>query len=262
MTVYVNDISVVGPGLVDRETSMAILRGEENWKYEELPKFKPDMLPANERRRTTAVINLALQGIQQLLREHDDLQSVATVFASSEGDLNIVDKMCIALAQEEKIISPTVFHNSVHNAVAGYWSIAASMKGPSTSLSAGDATFVCGLQEAVSHVEVEGGTVLYSTYDYPAPPMLDTQRHFGYPLAIGLRLGSEPEFKVLGSLTLKGRIQDSKESHCRNSSLESLRTAVPTGCGLPLIEALVRRARMNVVLPYHQGDNYQIIISH
>jgi len=262
MTVFINDISVVGPGLVDKTLTRSILRGDEHWVYKDMPPLKPEMLPVNERRRTTMIIKLALECIQSLLKDHDDLKTVATVFASSDGDLGIVDKMCSALAEENKIISPTLFHNSVHNAPAGYWSIAASMKGPSTSLSAGDATFMAGLQEAVSQVEVEGGTVFFVAYDFPAPEMLDTFRHFDYPLAIAIRLSNQAEHQVLGTMKLDGVKAEGKTSRCRNVSMEELRQASPVGCGLPLVEAIVRRARMQVVLPYLQDELFQISISH
>ncbi|HED33708.1 MAG TPA: hypothetical protein ENJ08_05740 [Gammaproteobacteria bacterium] len=262
MTVYINDVMVVGPGLVDKEQARSILCGQSKWVYEQMPPLKPEMLPANERRRTTPVIKLALECIQGLLRDYDDLQALSMVFASSDGDLEITDKMCAALAEDKKIVSPTLFHNSVYNAPAGYWSIASLMSGASTSLSAGDASFMCGLQEAVTQVEVDGGTVLYVAYDYPAPDMLDASRHFDYPLAIALRLGAEAEYKVLGTLALESQEKETIQSNCRNVSLEPLRKASPIGSGLPLVEALVRRARMQVVLPYLQNAKFRVSISH
>lgn len=262
MTVYVNDISVIGPGLIDRNETLSILRGEKNWLERAMPLLKPDMLPANERRRTTMVIKLALQCVQGLLREHDDLQKVATVFVSSDGDLDIVDKMCTALAKEQKIISPTLFHNSVHNAPAGYWSIAASMTGPSISLSAGDASFMCGLQEAISQVEVEGGSVFFVAYDYPAPQKLNQYVKCELPLAIAFRLSDVAEHKVLGTITLEGAEVATEVSKCRNISLEILRQSLSIGCGLPLVEALSRRARMDVLVPYLRDEVFRLSISH
>lgn len=262
MTVYINDISVIGPGLIDRTDALSILRGDSDWNYQDMQKLKPDMLPANERRRTTPLINLVLECIQVLLKDYDDLRTVSTVFASSDGDLAIADKMCTALAEDVKIISPTLFHNSVYNAPAGYWSIAALMKGASTSLSAGDASFMCGLQEAITQVEVDGGTVLFVAYDYPVSGLLDKYRHFDYPLAIALRLGDIAEHKVLATIELQGAQKYTKVSKCRNVSLEPLRKALPIGVGLPLVEALVRRARMQVVMPYLRGEEFCINISH
>jgi len=262
MTVYVNDISVIGPGLIERTHTRTVLGGQSSWSYQDLPPLKPEMLPANERRRTTPVIKLALECIQGLLKEYDDLQTMPMIFASSDGDLGIADKMCTALAEDNRIISPTLFHNSVYNAPAGYWSIASLMTGASTSLSAGDATFMCGLQEAVTQVEADGGTVLYVAYDYPGPHLLDECRHFDYPLAIAMRLGEVAEYGVLGALSLKGPDIEAKESICRNISLEPLRKALPIGCGLPLVEALVRKARMQIVMPYLMEKNFQLSVSH
>lgn len=262
MTVYINDIAVIGPGLIDQDNSKSILRGQNSWVYQDMPQLKPEMLPANERRRTTPIIKLALECIQGLLKDYDDLQTISTVFASSDGDFEIIDKMCTALAEDEKIVSPTLFHNSVYNAPAGYWSIASLIRGASTSLSAGDATFMCGLQEAVSQVEADVNTVLFVAYDFPAPQRLDEYRHFDYPLAIAMRLGATAEHKVLGTLTLNGLEGEEKISNCRNASLETLRKASPIGSGLPLIEALSRKARMQVILPYLRDEKFRISISH
>lgn len=259
--IYVNGISVIGPGLIDVTQTRSILRGERHWQHETLSSLKPAMLPANERRRTTTLIKLALQALQSLLRENDDLNTVSSIFASSDGDLDIVDKMCRALASEEKLVSPTVFHNSVHNAPAGYWSIAASMHGASTSISAADASFMAGLMEAATRIETDPGVVLYVAYDNPAPEPLLAKRTFTYPLAVALRLGAVAEPGVLGTLTLKGET-GKLPTRCRNLSLEPLRQGVPSGSGLPLVEALCRRARMQVELPYLSGSTYAVQVSH
>jgi hypothetical protein len=150
----------------------------------------------------------------------------------------------------------------VYNAPAGYWSIAALLKGASTSLSAGDATFMCGLQEAVTQVEVDGGTVLLVAYDYPVTGLLDKCRHFDHPLAIALRLSEVAEYKVLGTIELNDSDKESKTSRCRNVSLEPLREASPIGCGLPLVEALARRARMQIFMPYLRDEVFRVVVSH
>ena len=115
MTVFVNGISVIAPGLIETVRTRSILRGDEPWCFEEMPPIKPDLLPSNERRRTTNLIRLVLESMQHLLGESDDLHPVSTVFSSSDGDMEIVDKLCGALARDDKMISPTLFHNSVHN---------------------------------------------------------------------------------------------------------------------------------------------------
>ena len=53
-----------------------------------------------------------------------DAAVAATVFTSSGGDGDNCHAICETLATTDRLISPTRFHNSVHNAPAGYWSIA------------------------------------------------------------------------------------------------------------------------------------------
>ena len=49
----------------------------------------------------------------------------------------------------ERLISPTRFHNSVHNAAAGYWGIATGATPAANALCADDASFGAGLLEAL-----------------------------------------------------------------------------------------------------------------
>ena len=66
---------------------------------------------------------------------------------SSDGDGEIVHRLCTALASPAAEVSPTDFHNSVHNAATGYWSIGAHSSAPSTALCAYDGSFAAGLLE-------------------------------------------------------------------------------------------------------------------
>ena len=81
---------------------------------------------------------------------------IATVFASCGGDGPITHQICEVLAGPDRAVSPTAFHNSVHNAPAGYWSIATRSRAPSTSLCGHDGSFAAGLLEAATQVLAEG----------------------------------------------------------------------------------------------------------
>jgi len=259
--IYINGVSVVAPGLMQHEVLLAILRGDKPWLFEELPKIVPSLLPANERRRTTPLIKIALQAIQSLLRDSDDLDEIATVFACSDGDSVIEDKICSALAQEQKIVSPTQFHNSVHNAPAGYWAIAASMKAASVSLSAGDGSFAAGLIDAITQVNSEQKTVLFVAYDAVAPEPLHSVRPLDYSIAIAIRLGPKPEENNIGSIKIAVTAADEGVSICSNSSLEPLRRSNPVGVGLPLLEALTSGASTQIILPYIMQQNLVVSVN-
>jgi hypothetical protein len=76
-------------------------------------------------------------------------------------------------------VSPTQFHNSVHNAVSGYWSIGTKSLQPVTCLAGGDTTFAAGLMQAVA----AGGDVLLCVYDAPIPSPLGDGRPTAFAFA-------------------------------------------------------------------------------
>lgn len=126
----------------------------------------PQLLAPNERRRapeTVAVaLEVALAACQAAGRAPEDLPSV---FASTHGDLAITDYMCRQLAQDPPGISPTRFHNSVHNAAAGYWTIGAGVHQPATAISAWHGSFAQGLLEALAQLACGASAVLLVGYD-------------------------------------------------------------------------------------------------
>ena len=102
----------------------AILAGAQLPKPDKPNSPKPEIIPANERRRAPLPVKLAVEVSWQATRAAQvDPQATACTFASGLGDTEITDYMCRALNTAEKVLSPTKFHNSVHNAAAGYWTI-------------------------------------------------------------------------------------------------------------------------------------------
>ena len=92
---------------------------------------KPSSIPPKERRRAGLMINLAVEVAHQACDYAGvDKALVPSVFASAMGDTAITDYMCRKLVQPEKLLSPTKFHNSVHNAPSGYWTISAEIMPP------------------------------------------------------------------------------------------------------------------------------------
>jgi hypothetical protein len=94
---------------------------------------------------------------------------IACVFASGMGDLQITDYMCRTLATDSKLLSPTKFHNSVHNAAAGYWSISTGCQQPVTSVSGFDFTAPVALLEAGVLSSAEQRPVLVVLFDMSTP---------------------------------------------------------------------------------------------
>ena len=80
------------------------------------------------------------------------------------------------LATDGREVSPTRFHNSVHNAPSGYWAVATGSREPSTSLCAYDASFAAGLLEAAAQATVDDRPVTLVAYDLPYPEPLQRAR--------------------------------------------------------------------------------------
>ena len=126
----------------------------------------PQLLAPNERRRAPDSVAVALE--VALAASHDagrEPRLLPSVFASTHGDLAITDYMCATLADSPRSVSPTRFHNSVHNAAAGYWTIGAGCTQATTAISAYDATFAEGLLEALLQLHAGHDAVLLAAYD-------------------------------------------------------------------------------------------------
>lgn len=129
-------------------------------------KPSPRLLAPNERRRAPPSVAVALEvALAACEAAGRDPATLPSVFTSTHGDLAITDYMCATLAEDPRAISPTKFHNSVHNAAAGYWTIGAGCQRPATALSAFHGSFAQGLLEALVQLACGDEAVLLAAYD-------------------------------------------------------------------------------------------------
>lgn len=157
------------------DTARAVIRGEMAAPEAAAPRPAPTLLAPTERRRAPDTVAIALEvaakACEAAARTPADLPSV---FASTHGDLAISDNMCATLASTPTLISPVKFHNSVHNAAAGYWSMGTASYASYTAISAFHYTFAAGLLEAVTQATCEHRPVLYVAFDIEAKGPLGT----------------------------------------------------------------------------------------
>lgn len=249
-TVHLHAVGLCAPGLAGWEMATPVLRGERDYVDAAPPAFASDLLPRNERRRLTAATRLALQAGEDVLRQSSvDVQSVRTVFASCGGDGATIDRICRALMQPQRPVSPTQFHNSVHNSAAGYWAIAAHCRCASISISAHDGSFCAGLIEAYAAARVADGPVLLIAYDHPLPPPLSQALPICAPFAVALLLNAGAPHDSLAVLIVTPINRIEAQTRC-DQALEPLRTGNPAARALPLLQLLARGVAGRVVLPY------------
>ena len=247
MQVGILGMGVLGAGLEGWMNSCEVLAGTVRF----LPSSKPDpeaaILPANERRRSSDCVRWAVQVAQEAMAQSGlDPREVATVFASSGGEMGILDKLCRALATSERVISPTLFHQSVHNTAAGYWGIATSCQQSSTALSCYDDSCAVGLLEAVMYATIEARPVLFVAYDLPAPEPLNGARPIASAFATSLVLtsSSEPPLATASVSLIAARRNDVTEMP--GHDLERLRLDNPAARLLPVLRALAMKGRHRV----------------
>lgn len=248
MTVYIEAVGCCAPGLDGWAQAQPVLRGERAYIHEDLPPYAPQRLPANERRRATQAVRLAFRVSEDALSPDSRApDALATVFASSDGDTHVVHRICMALAEPARVVSPTDFHNSVHNAAAGYWSIAAEARLPSVSLSACHASFAAGLLEAGALAEAEQLDCLLVAFDLRPPEPLLARWCITDAAAFALILSPRRSPRSLAVLRIElvSRVQ---ETTMGDAGLETLRRSNPAARALPLLGLLARRAPGTVLL--------------
>ncbi|MCC4600453.1 beta-ketoacyl synthase chain length factor [Xanthomonas melonis] len=151
-------------GLPNWDAAQAFVHGAATQETPARP--APQLLAANERRRAPDTVAVSLEAaLAACTAAARDPASLPSVFTSTHGDLAITDYMCTTLASDPLAISPTKFHNSVHNAAAGYWTIGTGAMTPATAISASNASFAQGLLEALVQLASGVQAVLLAGYD-------------------------------------------------------------------------------------------------
>jgi len=238
-TLYVEGIGFWASRLPGWEAARAILRGEAVAPSTAQARPAPALLPPAERRRAPDTVAVSLEVATRACEmAKRDPKLMPSVFASTHGDLAISDVLCDTLAKTPLLTSPTKFHNSVHNAAAGYWTIATGCMKPYTALCGRDCTFGQGLLESVAQALSEAAPVLFVTYDIESRGPVATMQPSRGVLAGALVLSPEKRERTVARMTLEVR----EDARPRQSAARPENTALVAGNAmidaLPLFEAL------------------------
>jgi hypothetical protein len=247
--IFIDAIGIAAPGLVTWKASQSILRDETAYASEPLPAYAPSMLPANEQRRATATVRLAFRVAEEAIHNGSVTAStLATVFASSDADMMVSHRICSALSQTQRLVSPTDFHNSVHNAPSGYWHIGAKSKLPSSAVAGHDYSFAVGLIEAITQVQTDTQNTLLVCYDVPAPEPLLQKRPLTDSFAVALLLSPVRTLTSIAAIRIESLNVDATPTTLQHMALERLRLGNPAARSLPLLQSLARQQSGVLVL--------------
>lgn len=147
-------------------------RGAGMWpqRYED-----PEIPTLPGLRRLTPLGRKVLQHMQSTSCSLDG-KAMPWIIASRDGESRHKVDLLVDLSNGN-LLSPTDFSMSVHNAIAGIYSIASGNTEPYTTVAAGSRTFEMGLLETIAHQQEKGGVVGYIYYDYLSRPADVGEKH-------------------------------------------------------------------------------------
>ena len=240
-------IGAWGPGFSDWQTLKDLLLNDsidEASLVTSTP--KPEVIPANERRRAPLPVKAAVDVSWQALQQSGiSSEEVACVFASGLGDTEITDYMCRVLTTQEKQLSPTKFHNSVHNAAAGYWTISTHCMKSANSIAAYQKTVGLALLEGFTQCVLLNEPVLITLFDTAAHEAYRQIFACEYSFAAALLIRPATDKALSGSsylakICLTEATNASAESTWSSETLSKLYQDNPAAKVLDLLNAIAR----------------------
>lgn len=256
LNVAIRGIGVCGPGLEHWGAAEAVLRGDQPYRCAPMNPLASVLTPG-ERRRASMAVRLAIEVAGQASAAAGvgpaDLNAL---FASSDGDSDTIHNICCAISQPGYPVSPTRFHNSVHNAAAGYWSIAVGSRRPSTSLCAYDDTFAVALLDAAIQASIEQESILLVASDVTSPPPLNRERDDLLPFGCAMVLSPDLQARNARGLALSFE-QEAAALEWPFAWPVALKNN-PAARALPLLQALAAAQPAVVRLPYGPAAHLQL----
>jgi len=200
-TLYIEGPAFWTPTLPGWDAARAAFRGEGPLADPPAKRPSPQVLAPAERRRAPDTVALALEvAAASMAGSGRNAADVPCVFVSAHGDLSINDYMCSTLATDPTVLSPTRFHNSVHNAAVGYWTIGTGCMAASNSVSAYENSFAAGLLEAAVQCAADQSPVLLVGYDTPTVGALTSVTDSQGLLAVALVIAPERTARTVAAL--------------------------------------------------------------
>lgn len=247
---WIDGVGILGPGMATWPQLQELLRGSEAYTAARTVLPVPELLPPAERRRAVQMVRLTLAaGLEAVAHAGQTASALPSIFSSSTGDGQNLHAICETLASDEREISPTRFHNSVHNAASGYWSIATGATATSTALCAFDGSFGAALLEALAWLAIEQTPILLVAYDVDYPEPLRSLRPVPDAFCAALVLAPIQSAQSLARIRVRLATAAAIDTMAQ-PEFENIRQAIPAARCLPLLNLLANACSGKVVLDY------------
>jgi hypothetical protein len=147
------------------------------------------------RRRTSIATRVAITAAERACAAARSSRKLPAIFVSSAGESEVADSLCRSIARHEFPLSPTLFHNSVHNTAAGYWSMVTDSMASMQAMAALEDGFALGLLEAWCQLRTVADRVLLVVFDEAMPAQLlpdNSWETCAFALALGRNERNRP----------------------------------------------------------------------
>ena len=248
MKVGILGVGLLSAGLDGWMKGRAVLAGTSSYRPGSVPEPESPLLPATNVAAATPCAGLCMS--QTKLSVSQDFTQESPPCLPLPAGNGCLGSVVSRLNHTDRALSPTLFHQSVHNTRAGYWGIATGCQQSSTALSSYDDSSALGLLEAVAYATVEERPVLL----WPMTCRRPTARsRTADPICLRGGAGDDPIGKR-GSSSCRPYArehQQGRDHRMEDQTLEELRCGNPAARLLPLLRALAQpgshRASLNVL---------------
>jgi hypothetical protein len=233
--VYVRGLGLWTPGRPDPE---AWCRGET---HPDADAPAAASLDGPIRRRATRQTRMAIEALYQAVKSAGfDPATTPTVWATAHGEHSTAIKLLKMMHRGSGRLSPTHFHNSVHNTPSGYASIAAHNQSLSTTVTGGREIVGAALLEAFAILETTAPEVVLVLSDEALQSPFE-RAGASTPLAVAFAIGREPDGALAAVSNLRrAAVAPSKPNEHHGRLFVS--------AALPLLERVVQRRPGSVAL--------------
>jgi len=220
-------LAVLGYGISFQDTEVA-----QALAYEQAD-MQTSLLPPRLRRRTSVATKMAFTAAERACKAACiEPSTLPVIFTSALGEAAVTDQLCHDIAKQNFPLSPTKFHNSVHNTAPGYWSIAVGSKHPAMAMAAYQDSFALALLEAWSQLHTVEKKVLLVCYEEkPSDVLLPDNTWVACATAFVLSSGAEDHHGLSSGMPYLDALPE---------TLSSDEKASPAFAALPLYDALMK----------------------
>ncbi len=254
---------LLAPGLTGWKAGCRRLRDGDDFEMGEVVAPVPETLTPRERRRASPAVRLALAVAAEAVEHANvDPKNLPSVFGWAHGDGVVVQRILESLATPKRFVSPTDFHNSIHNVALGYWAIGTGARKACTSVAAHKDTFPASLLKALAQVKCEGTPVLLVVLDTPFMEPLNSVCPIGAPFAFAFVLAPPDCGGSMAALraTYASVVPDAVVPP-RTDGLKELWVSNAAARALPLLEHLARGETTALQVPYGPGGRLNLEVA-